>query len=297
MPTRGILIISCGNNHDAMAVRLINSLVKVQCPLPIHLHRAKRIGRWSREEKVNMCEITPFDQTLYLDCDILALRNPEPVLNNFLAGGPQVYATVDGSTPTALDMWNQPFYKKELSSFGIDELAKLPNQFLHFSTGMLAFTKDAWPLFTLWAENWLEDCNREPKQPPLDELHFMRAMRTIGQPIGELATQWCLPCNPEKTDSWIKMHMKKAVLLHLCGENKAASYARMAKLVQQYERQALSPAPAKNADKEPPCHSSKPETTDSSLLPGYIHRPGLGSPSRMEDQAASAPCSIPTVAH
>jgi hypothetical protein len=221
--SKGILIISCGPQHDALAARCINSIMRVS-QLPIHLHRENLRGLASREAKTKMDLVTPFEYTLYLDCDTLVLKDPDYLLENFRASGDFVRAAVDPASPDSKAMAAHPFYKQTLSEEMLKEL-KLEPIVPHWNTGVILFRKMRDNvLFARWRMSW-------GYWKGLDEPCLMFAQRNWTPMIRPLDPRWNFLCNPEKTDDKLREGIRKAGVLHLCGINKAKSYRRITQLL------------------------------------------------------------------
>jgi hypothetical protein len=223
----GILLISCGPQHDALAARCINSIMRVS-QLPIHVHRENLRGFASREAKLKMDLVTPFDTTLYLDCDTLVLRDPQFIMEDFDKSGENLRMAVDPATPDAGRMLVHPYYKQTLDDATMTTLAALPRQTPHFNTGVILFQKGGFGgwLFDRWRKEW----SAGPREQ--DEPYLMASMYANPRAFaGKLDPRWNFLCNPEKKDDVIREGIRKAGILHLCGLNKAKNYSRITELL------------------------------------------------------------------
>jgi hypothetical protein len=227
----GILLISCGPQHDALAARCINSIMRVSA-LPIHLHRRADLrGFASREEKLKMCELTPFQHTLYLDCDTLVLKDPVFILRDFAESGNAMEMAIDPASPDAGRMVAHPFYQQKLHVDTFKELQKLPKNSPHFNSGVVLFNnRRAVGCFTIWRNIWTYG-PKEEDEPALMLAMAHKEWGVVGKYIHRLDPRWNFLCNPEKKDDVIAEGIRKAGILHLCGLNKAKNYNRITQLL------------------------------------------------------------------
>lgn len=232
--SKGILLIACGPQHDALAARCINSIMRVS-NLPIHVHREhNKTGFDSRFVKLRMNEITPFDVTLYLDCDTLVLQDPEFLVREFALSGQTAWMAVDPATPDSKRMVAHPFYKQKLNAKTLKALKALPGTVTHYNSGVILFDKGyAKMLFTIWRNVWSEG----PKEE--DEPALMLAMANKDWPLFRrnyiitLDPRWNMLCNQEKPDEAIRKGLRNAGIIHLCGLNKARNYDRINSLLRE----------------------------------------------------------------
>ena len=71
MSRRGIIYITWGDKPDRVHQRSINSVARLHGELPIHVVRLPE--KATLLEKSRMFDLTPFEETLYLDADTVVL--------------------------------------------------------------------------------------------------------------------------------------------------------------------------------------------------------------------------------
>jgi len=72
---RGVIYIYWGDKVQKELDRSVNSISKIHPDLDIHLHKLEEKDKPSLLSKSKMAEITPFDNTLFLDTDTIVLDN------------------------------------------------------------------------------------------------------------------------------------------------------------------------------------------------------------------------------
>lgn len=72
---RGVLYLKWGNSHERLLQRSVESLKKWHPDLPVHVHELPPES--TLLDKVEMFNVTPFNETLYLDADTVILGNIE----------------------------------------------------------------------------------------------------------------------------------------------------------------------------------------------------------------------------
>jgi hypothetical protein len=182
--------------------------------LPIHLHRENLRGFASREAKLKMDLVSPFDTTLYLDCDTLVLRDPQFIIEDFHNSNELIRMAIDKSSPDSKAMAAHPFYKQALTDEMLDELAK----------GEVVDHHNKSVLFSRWRMSW-------SYWKDYDEPCLIFAQRKWCR-VQPLDPRWNFLCNPEKKDDVLAEGIRKAGILHLCGLNKAKNYDRITRLLQ-----------------------------------------------------------------
>lgn len=138
---RGALFVVWGTVHEALLERALASVKKHHPELPIHVHRAEpnssdvHFGRHHPTNlaiKASMCDVSPFDTTLFLDVDTVVLGRLDYPFEKAEQFG------------IAARICEHPWARRYHKSIkgGVRE----------FNTGVLFFSKTATPLFDRWKE-------------------------------------------------------------------------------------------------------------------------------------------------
>jgi hypothetical protein len=126
--TRGVLYIKWGTSVDAVLQRSINSLRAFHPDWPVHVQELP--PQSTLLDKAPMIEMSPFEQTLYLDVDTVVMDN--------LEFGFEKAANFGVACCISEAPWARRF-------------AALAGDTTEYNTGVLFFTRQAKPLFDRWA--------------------------------------------------------------------------------------------------------------------------------------------------
>lgn len=119
--------------------------------------------RHSRHLKTQLDELTPFDQTVFLDCDVLCLRDPAGIWLDGDSFGAALdeHATVQSCTHARPE-------EHEYTS-------RLDPWFPQWNTGVLMWRGNK-RLWGLWNDEWM-------RFGDIDQLAFARAVRRLDAPV------------------------------------------------------------------------------------------------------------------
>lgn len=219
---RGILIISCGET-DAYLPALVASITR-HTALPIHIHRdPTRGGIDSRDVKLQMLNITPFDETLFVDCDALVCADPTPLFD-LLKYAP-VWMAIDVGPRTVTEMLDHPFFKTHLSASVKSKLQfvqKRAPDFPHFNSGVVLFSggTDAEHFMAAWHRTW--------KALPAgqDQVALVLACHATGFRPASLSVRWNYQHNRKLDEKDLATFRSEIRILHLLGSEKGELYRR-----------------------------------------------------------------------
>lgn len=135
---RGVLYMVWGTSHDQLLERSIASLRTYHPQLPVHIHRLPSdaedvTSALMLRHKTRMAEITPFENTLFLDADTVVLA---PLDYGFEQAQQHGLACCICECP-----WARRY--RGLKNRG---------DIIEYNTGVLFFTEKAQPLMYLWAQ-------------------------------------------------------------------------------------------------------------------------------------------------
>jgi protein O-GlcNAc transferase len=127
---RGILYMIWGDDpkHHATLQQSIDSVKKYHPELPIHVEKLADGGKIN---KTRICNITPFDETLFLDNDTIVMDRLD---FGFEKAGRHGLACVINECP-----WARRYSDKRLTG-----------DMVEYNSGVLFYTKQAKPLFDTW---------------------------------------------------------------------------------------------------------------------------------------------------
>lgn len=133
---RGVLYMVWGASHDHLLERSITSLKRQHPHLPVHVHRVTSEGEdltsaIMLRHKTRMFEITPFENTLFLDADTVVLA---PLDFGFEKAQSYGLACCICECP-----WARRY-----------QGLKNRGDIIEYNTGVLFFTKAAQPLMYMW---------------------------------------------------------------------------------------------------------------------------------------------------
>ena len=132
--SRGIISIYWGDESKLPIERLKASVKKFHPELPHEIIKVEAAGgdHGSLNQKSKMLDLSPFDETLFLDLDTVVLGNLDFGFNKAKTFG------------MAIAICEAPWGKRYPKIFTGDEI--------EYNTGVIFFTKDAVPVFEQWKE-------------------------------------------------------------------------------------------------------------------------------------------------
>jgi hypothetical protein len=128
---RGVLYIKWGNRLDALLNRSIQSLRAIHPDLPVHV--AALPDNTDIMAKSHAFDLSPFEETLYLDCDTVVLSN---LTFGFELANKHGVACCISECP-----WARRYAALRDAGDAIE-----------YNTGVLFFTRPAKPVFDLWKD-------------------------------------------------------------------------------------------------------------------------------------------------
>lgn len=222
--SRGVLFIATGGDEYLRLAELAADSVRKHNPgLPIHFHAENGHG-WldSRLVKLSMDKLTPFQHTIYLDCDVLVQSSLVPLFG-FCRPDPGVAMALDEGAKTANDvLWHRFFLKIVPQPILRNFERFVPKWAPHFNSGVISFIKNEASalFFERWRRVW---ASRPPCQ---DQLALMEscAMSKVWPSLipGEWNYQHCIT----KKLGDLQFDAPAIKVLHLAGREKAELYAR-----------------------------------------------------------------------
>lgn len=172
--TRGVLYVKWGRLLDRMLERSIRSLQAVHPELPHHVHELPATARLT--DKSRLAELSPFDQTVYLDADTIVLDD----LSYGFAKAEQF--------GLACSICECPYARR----YG------LSGDLVEYNTGVLFFTRRAAPILNEWPRYAAEYDGVIPFQldgrpvrtSPNDQAGFAKAVEESGVAPFVLPQNW-----------------------------------------------------------------------------------------------------------
>jgi hypothetical protein len=180
MTTRGILYIVWGDTIAPMLDRARASVARWHPNLPIHVERLPILGDAGRMllQKPTMLDLSPFDETVFLDADTTVL-------------GPLDYGFSRAQRAGIACAINECPWARRYGD------AELRGDLIEYNTGVLFFTRAARPVFEAWKRlsarldssiDWVEN-GRHNRMPCNDQAGFAKAIEETG------VTPFVLPLN------------------------------------------------------------------------------------------------------
>lgn len=165
MPTRGIVMVVFGEEYDRLASRTVaHSLRHTSLPITILTNLVKRCDFWPKAEQIkfvhldektnnNRCvktllyKYTPYDETLYMDCDAVIQRDGVERIFNYLSGVDIVFQK---HSSWIIGKRYYRIYKRTAMAFGVEP------PFNIFIGGFWAFKNNhgARSFFDIWNSFW-----------------------------------------------------------------------------------------------------------------------------------------------
>ena len=127
--SRGVLYIKWGDGADTALKRSLNSLRAFHPEWPVHV--AELPSQSTLLDKAGMMELSPFEQTLYLDTNTVVMDRLELGFEKAAKFG------------LACCICENPWARRHIA---------LGGDTIEYNTGVLFFSRQAKPVFELWAE-------------------------------------------------------------------------------------------------------------------------------------------------
>lgn len=124
---RGVLYVVWGTRHEALLERSMASVRTVHPELPIHVERLPDTA--TLLDKAAMAEMTPYEETVFLDTDTVVLDRLDYAFEKAAAVG------------LALSICECPWARR---------YGGIGGDVIEYNTGVLFFTKKAQPVFDAW---------------------------------------------------------------------------------------------------------------------------------------------------
>jgi hypothetical protein len=155
MATRGVLYVVYGSAIEKLVKRSIASLAEFHPELSVHVARLP--GIQSHLCKSRMFDMSPFDETLFLDADTIVMGNLD---FGFIQAKRFGLACCISSCP-----WARRY-------------VGVTGDLVEYNSGVLFFTRSMKPLFTKWAalSNSVASSIRGAKERPHDQASFAQAV-------------------------------------------------------------------------------------------------------------------------
>ncbi|MBI9086561.1 MAG: hypothetical protein JEZ11_23390 [Desulfobacterales bacterium] len=129
MSRRGILYITWGDKSDTVLERAMDSAARHHSELPVHVVRLPE--KATLLEKAKMFDLTPFDETLYLDADTVVMGRLDFGFDKAVRHG------------LACAICECPWARR---------YGGLSGDLVEYNTGVLFFTARARPVFDAWRD-------------------------------------------------------------------------------------------------------------------------------------------------
>lgn len=234
--TRGILIVACGPECESYAQLAVASCQRWS-RLPVHVHHdPDSQGIRSRAVKIRMDQITPFRQTLYIDCDALLCCDPGPIFD--LLDHDPLWMAIDVGPRTISEVFKHHFFKEILKPDAEKALKVVrdndPN-YPHFNSGVILFDQRAAPFFAAWRDAW------HSLQRGQDQVALMIAGNRLKQRPALLSPRWNFQHSRGKKETDLTTFRDQIRILHLLGGEKPMLYQRAAQAGILEARRYVSP--------------------------------------------------------
>lgn len=218
--SRGVLYIATGEKYGELAAMSARSVMRHNPTIPIYIHRTSGEGLESRVAKLSMDLISPFDETIFLDCDTLVGGSIENLVEKTKTG---IAAALDFGPKTCGEVLKHRWFNRVVDKSVLRHVdGVVPKHMPHFNTGVLVFRKEekAKAAFLEWRTIW----NSRP--PAQDQLAFMEMMHKTGFKPDLLGPEWNYQYCVTKAEAVLKADLPQVKILHLAGWNKAELYRR-----------------------------------------------------------------------
>ncbi|TLD68983.1 glycosyltransferase [Phragmitibacter flavus] len=213
--TRGV-VLCASPQYAEMASRAMESLKRSNPLMPIYCHPAEE-GFASRVAKLSMDLWSPFQDTLFIDCDTLVCEDLEPVFK-LLESAPLYMAKETPKYTTLGSVANAGWIEREAGSGYAQLLRKLPGQTPIWNSGVILFRKGegVHRFFAAWRRRWELRGSATLDQLPLAELVIENG------PPAELPPYWHCQVSSQNP----KSEIPRAAVYHFMGGDKGQSYRR-----------------------------------------------------------------------
>lgn len=219
--SRGVLYIATGEKYGELAAMSARSVMRHNPALPIYIHRTSGEGLESRVAKLSMDLISPFDETIFLDCDTLVGTSIENLPEKVGESGAAL--ALDFGPKTCGEVLKHRWFNRVVDKRVLSHVdGVVPKHMPHFNTGVFVFRKHEHTkaAFLQWRTIW----NSRP--PAQDQLAFMEMMHKTGFKPDLLGPEWNFQYCCTKSEAYLKENLPHTKILHLAGWNKAELYKR-----------------------------------------------------------------------
>lgn len=221
--SRGVLIIATGDgDYQKLARIAVQSIVRHNPGLPVLTHRGKGNGLDSRVEKLRMFQVSPFDETIYLDCDVVVQADITPLFD-MIPCAPHVGMALDFGPKTCEGIVSHRFFKWAVPKSILTNLErKVPGDAPHFNSGVVVFRKmpTAAKFFKDWANVW------HSRPPAQDQVALIEACSKTGVFPTLLPPEWNYQHSFTRNSLELEEDASEIKILHLAGIKKKELYLR-----------------------------------------------------------------------
>lgn len=224
--SRGVLYIATGEKYGELAALSARSVMRHNPALPIYIHRCSGEGLESRVAKLSMDLISPFDETIFMDCDTLVGCRIEDELHKHILSSDFAMA-LDFGPKTCGEVLRHRWFNRVVDKSVLRHTdGVVPKHMPHFNTGVIVFkkTEATKAAFLEWRTIW----NSRP--PAQDQLAFMEMLHKTGFRPDLLGPEWNYQYCVTKSEAVLKQDLPQVKILHLAGWNKAELYKRAGSL-------------------------------------------------------------------
>lgn len=196
------------------------SVMRHNPTLPIYIHRTSGEGLESRVAKLSMDLISPFDETIFLDCDTLVGAGFEQLPEKCFD---QLSACLDFGPKICGEVLKHRWFNRVVDKAVLRHTdGVVPKWMPHFNTGVMCFSKTeaTKAAFLEWRTIW----NSRP--PAQDQLAFMEMLHKTGFRPDLLGPEWNFQYCVTKSEAVLKQCLPQVKILHLAGWNKSELYRR-----------------------------------------------------------------------
>jgi hypothetical protein len=231
-PTRGVLYITWGTKSDRVLPRAMESLRAVHPELPIHVEKLPETA--TLLDKARMFDLSPFEQTLYLDADSVVLGRLDFGFEQAIRYG------------WACSLCVNPWARRYTGLAGAGDMVE-------YNSGVMFFTRKAEPLFRAW----------QALAPKVDSsIKYLRDGRVLVMSVndqGSLAKAvdqtgllpFALPPNWNFQPKWHKSFFGPIKIWH--------NYGDVPPIVRHWNQQQTRPGALIGYAVPPPAENSSPD--------------------------------------
>lgn len=217
----GVLYIAAGEKYAEMAAMSARSVMRTNPSLPIYIHRCSGEGLESRVAKLSMDLITPFDETIFLDCDTLVNGSIEALKEK--TGKEGIAMALDFGPKTCKEVLQHRWFNRVVDKSVLRHVDRVvPKHMPHFNSGVISFrkTKESNAFFLEWRTIW----NSRP--PSQDQLALMEVIHKTGIRPALLGPEWNYQYCVTKPEKVLAEDLPQVKVLHLAGWGKSELYQR-----------------------------------------------------------------------